>query len=267
MKQVSATQAQDFYSIMSRHYDDDYASLLSGDDVRFYLDLAVEDGGPVLELGCGTGRVLLPTARAGVAITGLDSSPRMLERLGETLRAEDEAVRGRVELAQADMSSGGLDLGRRFSLVTAPFRGAQHLLRRDDQRRWLRNVRRHLADDGNLVFDVFQPDYKLMAAAGDFAVDAQYTDRTGLPLRRSVRVTHRFAEQIMDAEFRWEVFRHSGWQVESQGVCTMRWYTRGELENLLELEGFEVLEYWGSFRRDPFGEGATDQVVLARPVL
>src|SRR5689334_10632334 len=100
-------------------------------DVEFWVDAARAAKGPVLELGCGTGRVLLPIARAGVEVTGLDRSRPMLDKARANLARENEAVRARVHLHEGDMRD--FDLGRRFALVLAPFRSFQHLVEIDDQ--------------------------------------------------------------------------------------------------------------------------------------
>src|SRR5262245_19324849 len=88
-------------------------------DIAFFVELAQQSGGPVLELGCGTGRVLIPTARACVTIVGLDASPSMLEIAREKLLQETVEVKSRAQLVQGDMRD--FDLGREFRLVTIPF--------------------------------------------------------------------------------------------------------------------------------------------------
>src|SRR5262247_2576582 len=89
-------------------------------DIGFFVEAALASKGPVLEVGCGTGRVLIPTARAGANIVGLDLSERMLDECRKRLRAEQEPVQSRVRLVNGDMR--GFDLGRTFDLVTVPFR-------------------------------------------------------------------------------------------------------------------------------------------------
>src|ERR1044071_412931 len=89
-------------------------------DVGFFVDAARDAGSPVLEIGSGTGRVLIPTARAGIDIVGLDSSPSMLAVCRGRLAQEPAAVRARIALVEADMRA--FDLGRTFTLVTIPFR-------------------------------------------------------------------------------------------------------------------------------------------------
>ncbi|MBO0723689.1 MAG: class I SAM-dependent methyltransferase, partial [Blastocatellia bacterium] len=100
-------------------------------DVDFFVELARQSAGPVLEIGCGTGRVLIPTARAGGEITGLDLSSSMLAVCREKLALEPPEVRERVRLMMGDMRE--FALAREFSLITLPFRPFQHLITTDDQ--------------------------------------------------------------------------------------------------------------------------------------
>ncbi len=100
-------------------------------DVSFFVDLARQARGPVLELGCGTGRVLIPAARAGVEITGVDLSPQMLAVCDRKLQDESQPVRSRVRLVESDMQR--FELSQKFALVTIPFRPFQHLIEVDDQ--------------------------------------------------------------------------------------------------------------------------------------
>lgn len=252
---------KDFYRIAAPFYDADYASLRGDADVSFYVNLAKESGGPVLEMGCGTGRILLPTAREGIRIHGIDFSPDMLAQLASKLADEPAEVRERVTYSVGDIRTA--DAGSKFALVTAPFRVAQLLLTRDDQRAWLRNVRRHLTAGGALCFDVFQPNFSYLAAPRGPEVEADRVDPgSGRRTRRIARITPRNELQVIDIEFRWIVEEESG-TTETGGNLRLRWFTRGELENLLELEGFEITGYWGSFARDPFREGSTEQIVLA----
>src|SRR3954466_4678007 len=95
-------------------------------DVDFFVDEAKRSGGPVLEIGCGTGRVLIPTAQAGIEILGLDASPLMLSVCQKKLSGEPERVQSKVlGLVEADMRA--FELEREFSLATIPFRPFQHL--------------------------------------------------------------------------------------------------------------------------------------------
>ena len=122
-------------------------------DVEFYAGLARAASGKVLELGCGTGRILIPTAAAGCTIVGLDLSEAMLEKCRAKLAQQPAEVQQRVRLVQGNMAA--FDLAEKFSLATIPFRGFQHLLRVEEQLACLREIQRHLQPAGRLVFDMF----------------------------------------------------------------------------------------------------------------
>ena len=252
-----------FYRVIAPYYDGDYADLLGGADIAFYRRLAETSGGPVLEMGCGTGRVLLPIARAGVAAHGMDASEAMLDQFRATLRAEPDEVRGRVALVQGDIRS--LDLGRRFPLVIAAGNVPHSFLERRDQRAWLANARRHLAPGGALCFDVFQFDYPRLSAPADWVVDAERTDAaSGRRLRRFSRCDHEPEFQRFRVEMRWVAEDSEGRTVEEERASLMqRWYTHGELECLLEMEELTITDTWGNFSGEAFGKGATHQIVRA----
>src|SRR5215468_967154 len=131
-------------------------------DVLLFVAEAERSGGPVLEIGCGTGRVLVPTARAGIEIVGLDLSEHMLERCRANLASEPEDVRSRVELVRGDMRT--FDLGRKFRLATIPFRPFQHLTTVEDQLSSLRSIHNALADGGRLILDIFNPKLESLVA-------------------------------------------------------------------------------------------------------
>jgi SAM-dependent methyltransferase len=256
-----------FYDACAAFYDDDYQALGRSEDVALYVELARRAGGPVLEMGCGSGRVLLPTARAGVEVAGVDASPRMLERLRRRLAEEPEEVSRRVRLAEGDLTAPDVAaLGEaRFALVTAPFRVIQHLVGRDEQRAWLAAVARLLAPGGELVFDVFQPQFDEVADGPAGSVDVEREEPGGRRVRRVVWVSHHPEVQTFDLRFEWLVEGPDGASRSTRKAeTTVRWFTRYELENLLELAGFEVIEVWGGFDRRPHGPGAEEIVVRAR---
>ena len=117
-------------------------------DVEFYVDLCRQTG-EALELGCGTGRVLIAAAEAGCRITGLDKSTHMLARCRAKLDALAGGARDRVMLVEADMTD--FQLSRSFKLAIAPFRPIQHLTTVDEQLGFLRCVHQHLQPGGRLV--------------------------------------------------------------------------------------------------------------------
>ena len=235
-------------------------------DVAFYVDEARRARGPVLEIGCGTGRVLLPVARATEqAIVGLDGSARMLERCRAKLDTEPESVRRRVTLHEGDVRD--FALGRTFSLVTAPFRIMQHVVTIDDQLRCLAAVARHLEPGGRLVFDVFNPSFAAMLQ--DRSAEAEDTPELtladGRRFRRAARVPRvRWVEQVSEVEIIWYVADAPGApSTRYVQAFDMRWYLPAELTHLLARAGFRVEAIYGNYDRSPLTDGSPDQVVCA----
>jgi SAM-dependent methyltransferase len=230
-------------------------------DVDFYVAEAKAAGGPVLEVGCGTGRVLLPTARAGCAITGIDGSEQMLARGRAKLEREAPAVRARVQLARHDMRD--FDLGKTFALITAPFRVVQHLTTVDDQLRFLASAARHLAPRGRLIFDVFNPRF-------DYLVNADGVEREDTPLqklsdgrtfRRAYRVARvRWVDQVSESEL---IYYVEGKRYVQ--AFELRWYLANELRHLIARAGggLRVAAMYGDFARGPVVDGCPELVVVA----
>jgi SAM-dependent methyltransferase len=207
----------------------------------------------VLELGCGTGRVLLPIAARGIACVGLDASAEMLA----VLREKDPPAH--VELVYARMED--FDLGaRRFALVTAPFRALQHLLDVPTQLAALANVRRQLAPGGSFVFDLFDPKLERVALLEEAEGNAIPFRHEGRSMRRYDRVRRNPTTQVMTVTFRY--------QGEVPELCgetevQLRWYYRYEIEHLLARAGFDELEFLGGFDGRPWTAGH-ETIVVAR---
>jgi SAM-dependent methyltransferase len=139
------------YDPIARLYDPWSASVI--EDISFYVDLALAAGGPVVELGVGTGRVAIPTAMAGVHVIGVDSSAGMLAVCGEHARAA--GVEGRLDLRRGDLRAPPVD--ERVRLVTCPFRAFLHLSSDEQRLEALGSARELLEPGGRLAFDVFEP--------------------------------------------------------------------------------------------------------------
>jgi len=227
-------------------------------DIAFYVEEATRSPGPVLEVGCGSGRILLPIARSGRTIAGLDSSASMLARCRERVAAEP-ALEGRVTLHHQDMRA--FDVGVAFGLIIAPFRVVQHLTRVDDQLTFFAAVRRHLAPGGRFVFDVFNPNFKALVGAD--GAEHEDTPEQRLPdgrtLRRTARVKRvRWLEQVSETEL---IYYVSGQRYVQ--AFDMRWYLHAELRHLLARAGFRVPETYGDFSRSPLVDASPEQVVCA----
>jgi len=228
---------------------------LSG-DVDFYRGLAREAAGAVLELGCGTGRVLLPIARDGIACTGLDSSRSML--------AELRRKRPPANLRLMTGAMQDFDLAPdRFALIFSAFRGFQHLLTVEDQLSCLGAVRRHLAPGGLFALDVFAPKLERIAQFVEPEFEEARWQEGDAEIIRFTSVRRDPVTQVSDVTFRYER-RRPGAPPESESVRTkMRHFFRYELEHLLVRAGFSRIEILGGFDRRPYDYYSGETVVIA----
>jgi SAM-dependent methyltransferase len=135
------------YDDMAEQYDNIYSDTY---DAEFYLREAREADGPVLEIACGTGRILLRLLSSGVDIVGLDSSPSMLEVL--KIKAKERGLNPKIFLA--DMRD--FQLKKRFKLIIIPYRSILHLTN-DDKRKALQTIVSHLAEGGRLILHTYNP--------------------------------------------------------------------------------------------------------------
>lgn len=225
-------------------------------DVQFFVDAAAAAGGPVLEVGCGTGRVLLPCARAGARMTGLDLSDGMLKVLHAKLEKEPAEVRARVNIVKGDMRAFGLN--ERFALATIPFRPFQHLMTVPEQRACLQSIRKHLLPGGRLILDVYDPNLKFLLDEGrreESDVESCFDLPGGRKVERRFRVAAvHFCRQVQDVELIYYVTHPDGRKERIVDAFPMRYFFRWEMQNLLEGEGFAVEALYGDYRKTPRDE-------------
>lgn len=255
----------DSYLIASKYYDSAYAAMRLV-DAPFYIDLAKETGGPALEIGCGTGRVLLPTARAGIEIHGLDNSAPMLAALKEKVAREDPAVRDRITLHAADMRD--FRLNRTFPLVTIPFRPMQHMFTLADQLAALKSAASHVAKGGVLALDVFYPKFERLALGiGEEILEAEWSP----PSTQDTVVRRYFRKDAVDKinqstslTFFFRTYRGGKLIGEESEGLKMSYYTYPHLRALFLLAGLETVAEYGSFAKVPLDNTAEDMIFLLR---
>jgi len=237
-------------------------------DVPFYVEESLAGGGEVLEIGCGTGRVLIPVARAGAKITGIDQSERMLERCRANMSSESEEVVSHISLDVGDMRE--FDLGRTFATVIIPFRPLQHLVSAKEQIAAFTAIARHLSPNGRLVFDVFNPDFRLLVDPTRLA-EREDTPRTTLADGRTLRRTGRtaavhFVEQWSEVELIYYVQHVDGRTERLVHTFPMRWYTKAELDHLLARCGFRTVQTYGDFDRSPLSDESREMIFVAKRI-
>lgn len=260
-----ATEA--LYDNFIAEYYDSSPIVTGRGDVAFYMNAVKEFGEPVLELGCGSGRVTVAVAQAGFRITGLDLSARMLERAQEKIAKLPGASRGSANLVRGNMTN--FDLGEQVRLVMIPFRPFQHLLETQQQLDCLACVRKHLEPGGRLILDFFQTDARRMHDA-EFLKErkaAEYEMSGGRRVRLTERVTafHR-AEQRNEVEMVYNVTHSDGREERLVMSFPFRYFFRYEVEHLLARCGFRVEELFGDFDRSPLQDHSPEMIFVARTV-
>jgi SAM-dependent methyltransferase len=253
----------DEYASIAQLYDH-VAAYRDRPDVDFFVAAAREAGSPVLEIGCGTGRVLIPIARAGVDILGLDASSSMLEVCRERLLKEPEAVQRRVELVEGDMR--GFDLGRSFTLVSIPFRPFQHLVTVADQLACLETIHRHLVPGGMLILDLFNPSLDFLATrpvGPEFPEEGEFVMPDGRRVSRSFRiVSHDRPNQVNQVELIYYVTHPDGREERLVHGFPMRYLFRFEAEHLLVRAGFHVEQLYAGYDRSAYGSTYPGELVF-----
>jgi SAM-dependent methyltransferase len=234
-------------------------------DVDFYLQNCAAAGGSILELGCGTGRILIPAAEAGCRITGLDVSEHMLAECRRKLLQKSGSVQSRVQLIQSDMTS--FDLTKSFHLITIPFRAFLHMITVDDQLACLRRVNQHLIMGGQLILDVFQVDLKKITnprATEESEDFAEYELPDGRRLQRTSRIVafHR-ADQVNDIEMIYHLTNLDGTTERIVQAFPFRYVFRYEMEHLLARCGFKVVDLFGNFDRSPLADNSPEMIFVA----
>jgi ubiquinone/menaquinone biosynthesis C-methylase UbiE len=250
----------DPFGAYARFYDLDLGNV--DDDLFMIREFAARTGSPILELACGTGRVLLPLAREGYDVTGVDVSQAMLERARQRITSED--LVSRVSLIEQDMRN--LELDSRFNLVLVALSSFSHLLTTEDQLATLRRIYKHLNPGGLLLLDLFNPDLeRLLDFRGQLILDKVITDPcSGRRLLKSRTETVDLAQQVIDVTYIVDEVDEQGHVQRTLFPFSMRYLFRYELELLLRHAGFQLESIYGSYELDEFDDASDRLVAVAR---
>ncbi|HST10045.1 MAG TPA: class I SAM-dependent methyltransferase [Terriglobales bacterium] len=258
-----------------RHYDALNSFLVA--DIPFYVEEAKLAAGildthppakgagrmghPVLELACGTGRLTIPIAQSGVEIAGLDLSASMLAH------ARTKAKAAAVEIEFVDGDCRSFELGRKFALIFMAFNSMQHLHDYASLAALFANVRRHLAEGGRFVFDVFNPKVEILArTSGDRRLEREYQDPDGRgTMAFEHSGTYDDATQVSHIRCYFVCRGANGEDADvREEELQLRSFFPQELDLLVRSQGFEIVEKLGNFERKAFGSGDPKQVVVCR---
>lgn len=252
----------DPYAALPALYDLEHAAY--DDDLSLYLNLAEIVGDPILELGCGTGRILAPLARAGWRVTGIDRSAEMLARARQAVA--EMGAEPRVRLIEADFAAAETAPGGPFGLVILGLNGLMHLPTLQAQRECLVAARRALDPRGQLVIDVLNPTPDALRSFDHGVVhEGRWTTPGGETVDKfgSRRVSP--ATQTIETRLWYDTVRPGGQLRRTLSEFTLRYVHRAELELMLELEGFVECQFYGSYDLDPFDD-ASDRLIVTADV-
>jgi SAM-dependent methyltransferase len=244
----------------ARYFDADTADY--ADDLPAIQAYARRTRGPLLELGCGTGRLLIPLARAGYQVTGVDLSPAMLAITRQ--RAETVGVAGKVTLIEGDFTTVPLAGNYRFAFIV--MNTFLHLLTQDEQIAALRHWHAALAPGGLLLIDVFAPDVaELAGLTGRVEFDKSWQDvDTGAMVVKQVIRTVEQAEQLMHVIMFYDEVAPDAVLRRTVVPFDLRYVWRFEAELLLEKAGFEIEEVYGDWDLSPFDSASERLILVAR---
>ena len=228
-------------------------------DVDVHVGFARRFGGPVLELACGSGRLLAPLAKSGFAVTGVDSSSTMLERARRRLSdlgLEATLVQQRLE---------DMNLDARFRTIILGLDSFGLLTRREDQLRALRAAKHHATHDARLILDLSNGNLRGSSEPGEELLhDLTLPDpETGRPITKFVLRRPHPADQLDELLLFYDEQDERGYLRRSHVELKLRWFTRFELELLLQSAGWRVEEVYGNYELEPFGSTSHRLIVVA----
>lgn len=228
-----------------RHYDLHNARMVA--DIPFYLNWAQRVGGEVLEFACGTGRLTIPLAKAGIKITGVDFSAAMLAHARS--KAEKEQVV--VDWVEGDCRN--FDLKRKFNLVLLPFNALQLFTELPSIGAVLDRAREHLHPNGTLILDVFNPHPGRLMRSMSPRLEVIYSDPEGRGVIVVTETTF-YDEPSQILRIQWSYSLGGDRPLRTEPL-DLRCYFPVELQGLLQQHGFEVSEKFGNFSGKPFETG------------
>ncbi|HYJ12408.1 MAG TPA: class I SAM-dependent methyltransferase [Thermomicrobiales bacterium] len=260
---VLLSGATDPYRLIDELYDAEHDGF--DEDIELLLAVTEDLDGPILELGCGSGRVMLPLAEAGHQVTGVDVSPVMLERARGRVKAVNPKLS--IQLAEMDMRSTDPDLGSSFAMAVYSLNGFMHLTAQDDQLRSLQAVHRSLAPSGMVFLDLMNPvpEY-LERIAGHTSLDWSGVLGDG---RQVLKWSHRevdIHEQTIDTSIWYDLTGNDGQVSRVHTKFVVRYVHLSELDLMLQLAGFGSPTAYGSYELDPLHAQSERLIVTAEKV-
>ncbi len=248
------------YDVFARFYDLDTADC--DDDLTFWIQLARRTGGPVLEIGCGTGRVALPLAKAGLPVVGVDVSPAMLAVAREKIAAA--GLSRRVELVRANALD--LKLERRFPLAFVALNSFGHFAEPGEPERALAMMREHLEPGGLIALDLTNPTPGAFGE-GHGVVIHEYTRAGPRPDWQTVKLRSQWQDDLaqrIDVSCIYDEISPTGEVRRTLAAFVLRYFYPNELRLLFEQAGLALEAMYGSYDLDALTDESDRLIVVGR---
>lgn len=246
------------YDLIAPFYDAEHASF--DEDIDLYLHYAEMQTGPLLELACGTGRLLIPLAAQGYTLVGVDYSQPMLNIARR--RAQQEGLESRITLMQQDMRS--LNLGRQFSLAFIALGSFAHLTSRKAQQQALAAIRKHVTTGGTFILDISNADIRYMEhLSGQLLHLGTWTLDDGTMLTHLISPASSHSDHLLELTHFYDQHRQGGPMNRTIATSYLALIERTEMELLLEQAGFAIKDIYGGYDLNPFSRESPRMVVIA----
>jgi len=237
-------------------YDVIHAAQKQSDDIPFLLKLVKEYGGPVLECACGTGRMMIPLAKAGFEMHGIDTSSEMIAVLEKKMRTLPASVRKRISYERGDMRNFGFD--KKFRTCIIAFNSLYHLQNDKDVMKCFRNVNIHLEKGGTFIIDIFDfdPNYE----QGVFALQAEAKDSKGRVIRKYAKSIFG-RNQVNDSWFRIVTDDHGKRKMLIRKF-KLHYLHYEQAWEMLEAAGFRVMKVYSNYESEPYQRGSHNEKMI-----
>jgi ubiquinone/menaquinone biosynthesis C-methylase UbiE len=246
------------YDSIAPFYDIEHAQF--GEDLDMYRNFAELCGGKILELACGSGRLLLPLAREGYMLTGVDTSAAMLELAHQAL--EEAGVSARCQLVQQDMCL--LDLPEKYRLAMIALGSFGHIITRARQQQALAAIRRHLSTGATFILDLSNDDARYMEhLSGQILHRGTWQQKDGSYVTHFLTPASSTTHHLLELTHFYEVYRQGEAVRRTVSQTGLYLFERSEVELLLEQAGFQIKNIYGNYDFGPCEHESPRMIFIA----
>lgn len=249
------------YDVIAPFYDYEHAHF--SEDLDLYHNFAEACGGKILELACGSGRALLPLARDGYTLTGVDTSASMLAIARQ--RLQEEGLLSRCTLAQQDMCA--LQLEQKFRLAFIALGSFAHITSRTQQQRALASIRAHLSPGGTFIIDISNADARYLEdLGGQMLHQGTWTREDGSYLTHFLTPATSSDRHLLELTHFYDQYQQNGTVQRTISTMHLYLFERAEMELLLEQAGFQVKDVYGDYDLSPYRLDSPRMICIAEAI-